>query len=222
MQRKGGSRRGLLPFLKGCTRLLGSKKEREGEADLKRVTWNIPNILSFLRVFLAPLVLIFLTFKFTYPVYRVEELDLRVTFGDLLAGTVFILAALTDTADGYIARKKGMVTNLGKFIDPVADKVLVMAALISLVELHRLPAWIVVVILSRDLIVTGVRMVAAAEGVIIPASRGGKVKTVFQIVAISMLIFNLPFGIQVMWAAMVLTLWSGMDYILKGKKLFTD
>ncbi|MGI6782653.1 MAG: CDP-diacylglycerol--glycerol-3-phosphate 3-phosphatidyltransferase [Aminivibrio sp.] len=189
---------------------------------MKRVTWNIPNILSLLRVFLAPLVLIFLTFKFTYPVYKVEELDLRVTFGDLLAGTVFILAALTDTADGYIARKKGMVTNLGKFIDPVADKVLVMAALISLVELHRIPAWIVVVILSRDLIVTGVRMVAAAEGVVIPASRGGKVKTVFQIVAISMLIFNLPFGIQVMWAAMILTVWSGMDYLLKGKKLFTD
>ncbi len=211
-----------MPFLKGCTRLLGLTNQGEDEAGLKRVTWNIPNILSLLRVFLAPLVLIFLTFKFTYPVYIVEELELRVTAGDLLAGTVFILAALTDTADGYIARKKGMVTNLGKFIDPVADKILVMAALISLVELHRIPAWIVVVILSRDLIVTGVRMVAAAEGVVIPASRGGKVKTVFQIVAISMLIFNLPFGIQVMWIAMVLTLWSGMDYLLKGKKLFTN
>ncbi len=189
---------------------------------VRKITWNIPNILSLLRVFLAPLVLIFLTFKFTYPVYTVEELELRVTFGDILAGTVFILAALTDTADGYIARKKGMVTNLGKFIDPVADKVLVMAALISLVELPRIPAWIVVVILSRDLIVTGVRMVAAAEGVVIAASRGGKLKTVFQIVAISMLIFNLPFGIEVMWAAMILTVWSGMDYLIKGKKLFTD
>ncbi len=189
---------------------------------VRKITWNIPNILSLLRVFLAPLVLIFLTFKFTYPVYTVEELELRVTFGDILAGTVFILAALTDTADGYIARKKGMVTNLGKFIDPVADKVLVMAALISLVELQRIPAWIVVVILSRDLIVTGVRMVAAAEGVVIAASRGGKLKTVFQIVAISRLIFNLPFGIEVMWAAMILTVWSGMDYLIKGKKLFTD
>ncbi len=189
---------------------------------MRKITWNIPNMLSLLRVFLAPLVLIFLTFKFTYPVYAVEELELRVTVGDILAGTVFILAALTDTADGYIARKKGMVTNLGKFIDPVADKILVMAALISLVELQRIPAWIVVVILSRDLIVTGVRMVAAAEGVVIAASRGGKVKTVFQIVAISMLIFNLPFGIQVMWVAMILTVWSGMDYLVKGKKLFTD
>lgn len=188
---------------------------------MRKITWNIPNMLSLLRVFLAPLVLIFLTFQFTYPVYAVEELELRVTVGDILAGTVFILAALTDTADGYIARKKGMVTNLGKFIDPVADKVLVMAALISLVELQRIPAWIVVVILSRDLIVTGVRMVAAAEGVVIAASRGGKVKTVFQIVAISMLIFNLPFGIQVMWIAMILTVWSGMDYLVKGKDLLS-
>ncbi|GAB1398821.1 CDP-diacylglycerol--glycerol-3-phosphate 3-phosphatidyltransferase [Aminivibrio sp.] len=189
---------------------------------MRKITWNLPNMLSLLRVFLAPLVLIFLTFKFTYPVYRVEELDILVTYGDVLAGAVFILAALTDAADGYIARKKGMVTNLGKFIDPVADKILVMAALISLVELQRVPAWIAVVILSRDLIVTGVRMVAAAEGVVIAASRGGKIKTVFQIVAISFLIFNLPFGLQIMWVAMGLTVWSGMDYLVKGKKLFTD
>ena len=218
---KGAGGRACCPFpfsILDC----GKEYNREEGQPVRKVTSNIPNILSLLRVFLAPLVLIFLTFKFTYPVYSVEELELSVTFGDILAGTVFILAALTDTADGYIARKKGMVTNLGKFIDPVADKVLVMAALISLVELQRIPAWIVVVILSRDLIVTGVRMVAAAEGVVIAASRGGKVKTVFQIVAISMLIFNLPFGIQVMWAAMLLTVWSGMDYLIKGKKLFTD
>lgn len=189
---------------------------------MRKTTWNIPNILSLLRVFLAPLVLIFLTFKITYPVYTVKELDIQVTYGDLLAGAVFILAALTDTADGYIARKKGMVTNLGKFIDPVADKILVMAALVSLVELQRIPAWIVVVILSRDLVVTGVRMVAAAEGIIIAASGGGKLKTVFQIVAISMLIFNLPLGLEVMWIAMLLTVWSGMDYLIKGKKLFTN
>ena len=192
------------------------------EPPLKKVLWNVPNMLSLLRVFLAPLVLIFLTFKFTYPFYTVKELDILVTYGDVLAGAVFILAALTDAADGYIARKKGMVTNLGKFIDPVADKILVMAALISLVELQRVPAWIAVVILSRDLIVTGVRMVAAAEGVVIAASRGGKLKTVFQIIAISFLIFNLPYGLQIMWVAMGLTVWSGMDYLIKGKKLFTD
>ena len=132
--------------------------------------WNIPNTLSLLRVFLAPLVLIFLTFKFTYPVYSVEDLGILVTVGDVLAGSVFILAALTDTADGYIARKKGMVTNLGKFIDPLADKILVMAALIALVELHRIPAWIVVVILTREMIVTGVRMVAAAVQPLIRAA----------------------------------------------------
>jgi len=184
--------------------------------------WNIPNALSLSRVFLAPLVLIFLTFKFTYPVYRADDLDISVTVGDLLAGAVFILAALTDTADGYIARKKGMVTNLGKFIDPLADKILVMAALVALVELHRIPAWIVVVILSREMIVTGVRMVAAAEGIVIAASNAGKLKTVIQIVAITMLIFSLPFGIHVMWAAMLLTVWSGMDYLFNAKDLFTE
>ncbi|HCL78765.1 MAG TPA: CDP-diacylglycerol--glycerol-3-phosphate 3-phosphatidyltransferase [Synergistaceae bacterium] len=189
---------------------------------MKKITWNLPNLLSLLRVFLAPLVLIFLTLRLTFPVYTVEELELTVTGGDILAGAVFILAALTDTADGYIARKKGMVTNLGKFIDPIADKILVMAALIALVELHRVPAWIVVIILSRDLIVTGVRMVAAAEGVVIAASRGGKIKTVFQIIAIAMLIFNLPGGIEAMWVALVLTIWSGMDYLLKGRDLFVD
>jgi len=115
-----------------------------------------------------------------------------------------------------------MVTNLGKFIDPLADKILVMAALIALVELHRIPAWIVVVILTREMIVTGVRMVAAAEGIVIAASNAGKLKTVFQIVAIAMIIFNIPFGIHVMWVAMLMTLWSGMDYLIKGKKLFTE
>ncbi len=189
---------------------------------MKKITWNLPNLLSLSRVFLAPLVLLFLTFRLTFPVYRIEELELTVTGGDILAGVVFILAALTDTADGYIARKKGIVTNLGKFIDPIADKVLVMAALVGLVELHRVPAWIVVVIISRDFIVTGVRMVAAAEGVVIAASKGGKLKTIFQIVAISMLIFNLPWGIVVMWFALGLTIWSGMDYLIKGRDLFTD
>ena len=115
-------------------------------------------------------------------------------YGDILAGFVFILAALTDTADGYIARKKGIVTNLGKFIDPLADKILVVAALISLVQLQRLPAWIVVVIISRDFVVTGLRMVASAEGIVIAASKWGKVKTVSQIVAISLMILNLPGG----------------------------
>lgn len=109
-----------------------------------------------------------------FPVRGLAPLGLDVGYGDLVAGLVFIGAALTDTADGYIARKHGLVTNMGKFIDPLADKILVTAALISLVELQRLPAWIVAVIVSREFMVTGLRMVAAAEGVVIAASWGAR------------------------------------------------
>jgi CDP-diacylglycerol---glycerol-3-phosphate 3-phosphatidyltransferase len=177
--------------------------------------WNVPNVLSLSRVFLAPLVMVFLTLRGQFGNI------FGLPFGDILAGLVFTIAALTDTVDGYIARKHGMVTNLGKLIDPLADKILVVAALISLVQLQRLPAWIVVVIISREFFVTGLRMVAVSEGVVIPASRGGKVKTVTQIIAILMVIFNVPGGLPAMWVAMIATLWSGMDYLLKGKKVLS-
>ena len=146
---------------------------------------------------------------------------LGLPFGDILAGLVFTIAALTDTFDGYFARKHGMVTNLGKIIDRLADKILVIAALISLVQLQRLPAWIVVIILSREFFVTGLRMVAASEGVVISASRGGKVKTVTQIIAILLMIFDLPGGLPAMWVALVATLWSGMEYLVKAKSLLS-
>jgi len=184
---------------------------------------NVPNLLSFLRVFLAPLVMVFLTMRFNLGVSPLEKIGMQVGYGDLLAGVVFIIAALTDTADGYIARKKGIVTNLGKFIDPLADKILVVAALIALVQLQRLPAWIVVVIISRDFVVTGLRMVASAEGIVIAASKWGKAKTVSQIIAISLMILNLPGGLAAMWVAMILTLWSGVDNLYKGKNvIFTS
>jgi CDP-diacylglycerol--glycerol-3-phosphate 3-phosphatidyltransferase len=174
-------------------------------------SWNLPNALSLSRVFLAPLVILFLALRGQFGSV------FGVPLGDLLAGVVFIAAALTDTADGYIARKRGLVTNLGKFIDPLADKILVIAALVALVELQRLPAWIVVVIVSREFIVTGIRMVAAAEGVVIAASKGGKAKTVSQIIAICLMIFDLPGGLLAMWVAMILTVWSGLDYLIKAK-----
>jgi len=180
---------------------------------------NVPNLLSLVRVFLAPLVMVFLTMKINMDVRFLDYLGLKVGYGDLLAGLVFIIAALTDTADGYIARKKGIVTNLGKFIDPLADKILVVAALISLVELQRLPAWIVVIIISRDFVVTGVRMVASAEGIVIAASRLGKIKTVSQIIAIGMMIFNIPGSLYAMLIALVLTVWSGVEYLVKGRNV---
>ena len=156
---------------------------------------NLPNTISLVRVFLAPLVLLFLSLRISTPVpYMPDMGEGSPTWGDFLAGGVFIVAAITDSLDGYIARKHKLVTTLGKFIDPLADKVLVIAAMVALVELQRIPAWIVVVIITREFVVTGLRLGASAEGVVIAASRGGKVKTVFQIVAISLLILNLPGG----------------------------
>ena len=180
--------------------------------------FNIPNTLSLIRVFLAPLVLLFLSLRIDTPITsRIPGLS----WGDMLAAFVFIVASLTDAFDGYIARKYKLVTTLGKFIDPLADKVLVIAAMLALIELGRLPAWIVMVIITREFIVTGVRLVAEAEGVVIAASKGGKLKTCCQIAALIMLILNIPYGMAVMWVAMILTVWSGMDYLIKGSKLVT-
>ncbi|MBR1672016.1 MAG: CDP-diacylglycerol--glycerol-3-phosphate 3-phosphatidyltransferase [Fretibacterium sp.] len=191
----------------------------------KRVL-NVPNILSLVRVFLAPLVLLFLSLRIDaavpLPRFLRDALEMPLTWGDLLAGVVFITAALTDSLDGYIARKHRLVTTLGKFIDPLADKVLVIAAMIALVDLHRIPAWIVLVIITREFVVTGLRLVAAAEGVVIAASRGGKLKTVFQVVALSMLILKVPGGMLVMWVAMLLTLWSGMEYLIDGSRILME
>ena len=140
--------------------------------------WNLPNMLSLFRVILVPVILVFLTLR--------GQLGyvMGLNVGDCIAAVVFIIASITDAVDGYIARKRNIVTNLGKFIDPLADKILVIAVLTALVELHRFPAWMVVVIISREFIVSGLRMVAASEGVVIAASKGGKLKTVTQIIGI--------------------------------------
>ena len=185
---------------------------------MKSKIFNVPNTLSLIRVFLAPLVLLFLSL-------RINDKFLSflpdVSWGDVVAALVFIIAALTDTFDGYIARRDNLVTNLGKFIDPLADKVLVIAAMLALIELQRFPAWIAMVIITREFVVTGLRLVAAAEGVVIAASKGGKLKTVCQIIALVMLILNIPGGMVLMWVAMILTVWSGMDYLIKGSKIIT-
>ena len=170
-------------------------------------------MLSLSRVFLVPLILVFLTLRGQFG--AVDGLNI----GDMIAGIVFIIASLTDAADGYIARKRNIVTNLGKFIDPLADKILVIAVLTALVELHRFPAWMLVVIIGREFIVSGLRMVAASEGVVIAASKGGKLKTVTQIVGISMLLFNIPGAMLVMSVAVLLTVWSGVDYVVKSSDL---
>lgn len=185
---------------------------------MKSKIFNVPNTLSLIRVFLAPLVLLFLSLRINKPI--LAEFP-ELSWGDALAAVVFIVASITDAFDGYIARKYKLVTTLGKFIDPLADKVLVIAAMLALIELDRLPAWIVMVIITREFIVTGLRLVAAAEGVVIAASKGGKLKTVCQIIALIMLILNIPGGMVLMWVAMILTVWSGMDYLIKGSRIIT-
>ena len=184
---------------------------------------NVPNTLSLVRVFLAPLVLLFLSLRISTPIpFLSLDGAEPLTLGDLLAAVVFIIAAITDSMDGYIARKHHLITTLGKFIDPLADKVLVIAAMIALVELQRIPGWIVLVIITREFVVTGLRLVAAAEGVVIAASKGGKLKTVFQIVALAMLILKLPGGMVLMWVAMILTVWSGMEYLIDGSRMLLN
>ena len=176
--------------------------------------WNLPNMLSLFRVILVPVILVFLTLR--------GQLGyvMGLNVGDCIAA-VFIIASITDAVDGYIARKRNIVTNLGKFIDPLADKILVIAVLTALVELHRFPAWMVVVIISREFIVSGLRMVAASEGVVIAASKGGKLKTVTQIIGIILLLFNIPGAMAVMWLAVILTVWSGIEYIRNSMDLLS-
>ena len=177
--------------------------------------WNLPNMLSLFRVILVPVILVFLTLR--------GQLGyvMGLNVGDCIAAVVFIIASITDAVDGYIARKRNIITNLGKFIDPLADKILVIAVLTALVELHRFPAWMVVVIISREFIVSGLRMVAASEGVVIAASKGGKLKTVTQIIGIILLLFNIPGAMAVMWLAVILTVWSGIEYIRNSMDLLS-
>ncbi|TMZ62552.1 CDP-diacylglycerol--glycerol-3-phosphate 3-phosphatidyltransferase, partial [Klebsiella pneumoniae] len=144
---------------------------------------NLANKLTLARIFLVPIVMLFLLVNYDLGQFRLEHGV--ITVSEIIATLVFILAAVTDGLDGYIARKRKLVTNLGKFLDPLADKLLISASLISLVEMQRLDAWIAIVIISREFAVTGLRLVAAAEGNVIAASRLGKLKTIVQIIAIA-------------------------------------
>ena len=147
-------------------------------------------------------------------------LAFQLPWGDYIAAAVFTLAACTDGLDGYMARKRKEITSLGKLLDPLADKLLITAALIALVELDRLPGWVAVIIVGREFAVTGLRTLAAAEDIILDASKLGKIKTVTQIIAIIALflqdypfsLINIPFGNIAMAIAVFFTLWSGMNY----------
>jgi CDP-diacylglycerol---glycerol-3-phosphate 3-phosphatidyltransferase len=184
---------------------------------------NLPNRITLARIFLVPVVMLFLLVRFDFGVLTIGSF--QITYSEIIATLIFILAASTDGLDGYIARKRKLVTNLGKFLDPLADKLLISAVLISLVEMQRLGAWEVIIIISREFAVTGLRLVAVAEGQIIAASKWGKLKTVIQIVAVSSLMINnfpffyvgIPFSTIAVWAAVIITVFSGIDYFVKNK-----
>ncbi|MHB0976006.1 MAG: CDP-diacylglycerol--glycerol-3-phosphate 3-phosphatidyltransferase [Candidatus Aquicultorales bacterium] len=150
-------------------------------------------------------------------------LALSAPSGVYVAASIFTLAALTDTVDGYVARYRRQVTVFGKLIDPLADKLLIAAALISLVQLGKVSAWIAVAIIAREFAVTGLRLVAAGERIVIPASGWGKVKTVSQIIAVLAILLDMhvsmlgyPLGTLLMYIALAITLASGIDYFVKN------
>lgn len=166
---------------------------------------NLANKLTLLRIILVPIFLVFISIKTKYGLY--------------IATAVFVIAALTDKLDGYIARSKNQVTNLGKFMDPLADKLLVSAALIALVELKRLPAWVVVIIISREFAVNGLRSVVASEGIVLAASWWGKLKTTIQIIAVIAAMIEVPYYDVFVILAVIITLISGLDYFYKNKNI---
>ena len=143
-----------------------------------------------------------------------------------VAAALFIIASLTDMLDGNIARKYNLVTNFGKFMDPLADKLLVCSALICMIELRELPAWMVIIIISREFIISGFRLVASDNGVVIAASYWGKFKTTFQMIGVVLLIFNIPvlstLTTIIVWIALALTVISLVDYIVKNAGVLTE
>ena len=177
---------------------------------------NLPNKLTILRTILIPFFLIF--------IYT----DFWGKGNAYIAVSIFIIASLTDLLDGKIARKYNLVTNFGKFMDPLADKLLVCSALIALVDLGKLAGWIVIVIIAREFIISGFRLVASDNGVVIAASYWGKFKTTFQMIMIILLVLDLPFkymniiNMAVVYIALALTVISLIDYIAKNYKVFIE
>jgi len=176
---------------------------------------NLPNKLTIIRVCLIPFFVAALLFV------HGNNYTMRI-----VANVLFIVASLTDLFDGKIARKYNLVTNFGKFMDPLADKLLVCSALICLIELGQLPAWVVIIIISREFIISGFRLVAADNGVVIAASYWGKFKTTFQMAAVILMIFNIPALTLVtnivVVIAVALTIISLVDYVAKNIKILTE
>ena len=169
---------------------------------------NFPNKLCFLRLSLVPIILLVLYSKIDYSVY--------------IATVIFIIAAITDVVDGYIARSRNLITDFGKFIDPLVDKILVVSILVYLVYVQTITDWMVIIIIAREFAVSGFRIISASGGVVVAASKLGKFKTQSQIIAVIFALLELPFYLWVVLFAVILTVISGADYIWKGRNLFKE
>lgn len=189
---------------------------------------NLPNRITVARILLIPVFMVVMLADFHWGDWEFGQETIPVKH--VVGAIIFIIASTTDWIDGHYARKLGLVTNLGKFLDPLADKLLVSSALIILVEMGAAPSWMVIIIISREFAVTGLRLVLAGEGEVVAANMLGKIKTWTQIVAISaLLLHNLPFALiafpfadLALWIALVFTIWSGWDYFAKNKHAFTN
>lgn len=189
---------------------------------------NLPNKITVSRVLLIPIFMVFMLVDFKLGTITIAGTEMMKEH--LIGGLIFIVASITDWLDGYIARKNNLVTNMGKFLDPLADKLLVSAAFIILVELGTAPSWIVIIIISREFAVTGLRLILAGGGEVVAANQLGKIKTVAQILAITSLLLNniffesigVPFGVIMLYIALVFTIWSGFDYFYKNRKVLLE
>lgn len=174
---------------------------------------NLPNKLTMFRVILIPFFIVFLLVPIT-------------PYDKWIALAIFIIASLTDLLDGKIARKYNLVTNFGKFMDPLADKLLVCSALICLIELNKIPSWMVILIIAREFVISGFRLIASDNGVVIAASYFGKFKTTFQMIAVCLMIADIT-ALKlvtdiVLWIAVVLTVVSLIDYLIKNKDVMKE
>lgn len=176
---------------------------------------NLPNKITVFRILMIPFFVMAMIFT-------------KIPYHTYVAGVIFIIAALSDLLDGFLARKYNLVTNFGKFMDPLADKLLVQAALICFVGNGLLPAWVAIVIISREFIISGYRLVAADNGIVIAAGYWGKLKTAFQMAMSIALIFHFDFLLWrvaeqiLIWISLALTIISLVDYILKNKDVLKD
>ena len=190
---------------------------------------NLPNQLTVFRMILIPLFMLVLSISPDWGVLSFGGTTLPVAH--LVAAIIFIGASLTDLADGKIARKRHLITNFGKFADPLADKLLVMTALIYFVQFDWVPAWMVAIIVIRELAITGLRtLIVENNGKVLAAAMPGKIKTASQMVSISFFLLhdvffemiNVPFAMIMMWIALIATVYSGIDYFYKNRGVFAD